>query len=298
MRAVPNLYSNVDAAIQRSELALQNAVNQLSSGKRVNLPSDDPLAFAQNAQSLSRSADVDRYTKNADAVLAQAQAADSVLSSVVTSLNQVISLGVEGGNAGSGTTERTVLAQQVQSVLDGVVAKANTTVNGVALFAGTASVTTPFVSSPTTPNVTVYQGDSASNQAAIGDGFQVTANLAGDSIFTNSSGNVFGSLQGMISALQTGTPSDIAAATASVSTAIAHIGQVRASYGGTSAEVTAQMSFLSQETVTLSTQQASLTNVDIATAATNLTQAQTADSAVLAMAAKILPQSLLTYLHG
>lgn len=297
MRADPNLYTSVNAAIQQSERQLQNAMNQLSSGKRVALPSDDPLAFAQSTTLIAQSAQVDRYTANANTVLSLAQQADSALSSVVTALTQAITLGTEGGNSTVSSSQRASLVQQVQGLLSGVISQANLTSNGHALFAGTAGTSTPFVSDPSSPNGYLYQGNSASNRTDVGQALQVDVNVPGNTVFTNSSGSVLGSLQQVITALQSGVPSDLSSATSAVTAAITQLGQVRAIYGTTINQLNAQNNVLSQDTVSLTAQQNALTGVDFAKAATDLTQAQTTNSAVLAMAAKILPQSLLTYLH-
>ncbi len=297
MRVDPNLYTGINAAIQQSEQTLQTGLNQVSSGKRVVLPSDDPLAFSQSVQSLASSANVDRYTKNADSVLSQAQQADSALSSVVTSLTQAISLGTAAGNSSVTSAQRGTLAQQIQGLLAEVVSQANLNTNGMALFGGTAGTLTPFVTDPGSPNGYTYQGNSESNQALIDENMQVTVNVPGDAIFANANGNVLGSMQQMISAVQTGSAAGLASASAAVTAAIAQVGQIRAVYGSTVNQLTAQNSMLSQETISLTSQQTSLVGVDFATAVTNLTQAQTTNSAVLAMAAKILPQSLLNYLH-
>ncbi len=298
MRVDPNLYTGVNASIQQNEASLQTAVNQLSSGKRVATPSDDPLAFANDLRSVASSATVDTYTKSAQSVMAQAQIADSALSSVVTSLTQAISLGTEGGNGTLTSTQRSSLAQQVQGLLGQVVSQANTTSNGQALFAGTAGTATAFVADPTSVNGYTYQGNSDSNQAQVGQSFSVAVNISGDQIFTNSSGNVLGALQSMVTALGSGSSADIASATSAVSSAIAHVDGIRAMYGNTVNQLTTENDYLSQETVSLTSQQDSLVDIDTATAATNLTQAQTAQSAVLAMAAKILPTSLLNYLQN
>lgn len=298
MRVDPNLYTNINGAIAQSEQQLQTAMNQLSSGKRVALPSDDPLAFAQNVESLASSARVDTYTKNSDSVLSQAQMADSALSSVITSLRQAVSLGTEGGGSTVTSDERASLVDAAQGILSDVVSQANLTSNGGALFAGTAITSTPFVADSTSPTGYTYQGNSDTNQAQVGDGLQVTVNVAGDSIFTSADGSVLGSLQQMISALQTGSSTDLANANAAITAAIAHVGKVRGVYGSTVDQLNAQNSFLSQETLSLTSQQTSLTDVDTATAVTNLTQAQAQNTAVLAMAAKVLPQSLLQYLQN
>lgn len=297
MRANPDMYASVNVSMQRSEQQLQTAMEQLSSGKRVERPSDDPVAFAANVQSLAQSATVDRYTKSADAVLAQAQMADAALSSVVTLLTQAVALGVQGGNDTVTPQQRAGIAQQVQGLLASVVNQANATDNGSALFAGTARTDTAFVPDASSSSGYAYQGDSESNQVSIGDSLSVTENVSGDQIFTSAFGNVLGSLQALQQALTAGDTADISDATAGVSAAIAHVGQMRAVYANTVNQVNAQSDYLSQESVSLTSQQNGLVAMDTARAAVNLTQAQTAQSAVLAMAAKILPMSLLNYLE-
>ena len=297
MRASTNTYSTIDSAIQASEVSLQKAMDQISSGKRVAAPSDDPLAFAQNLQIEASSANLDRYTKSANAALTQAQMADSALSTVVGALTSAISLGTEGANSTITDSQRSVLAQQVQSLLQGVVGSANTTVNGVSLFGGSSSGAEAFVADPSAQNSFLYKGNDATSTVAVGDTSQVNLNVPGDAIFQNSQGNVLGSLQQLVSALQTGDTDDIGDAVTAVSSAISHVSQVRAVYASTVDQINGQNSVLSQETVSLSTQQQNLVGADLATAATNLSQSQVANSAILAMAAKILPESLLNYLH-
>lgn len=296
MRVDPNLSSILSAGIQSTAQALETSVQQLSSGQRVSVPSDDPYAAAANVRSLAESASVDRYTQNSSAVLSQAQTADSALSSVVGELTQAVSLGTEGADGSVTSENRAAIATEVQGLLQEVVSQANLTYNGKSLFSGTADVSAAFVADASSASGYVYQGNSGVNQTAIGDDLQVTTNVPGDQIFTSSNGNVLGSLTQLVTALNTGTSTDIASATSAVSAAIAHVSQQRVIYAGAVNEVNAQDSFLSQETVSLSSQQQSLTGVDMATAITNMTQAQTAHSAMLAAAAKVLPTSLLDYL--
>lgn len=298
MRADPSLYAGVNASIQQSEQSLQTAMGQLSSGKRVASPSDDPLAFATNVQSVAASVAVDTYTKNTAAVASQAQQADAALSSVVTLLTQAISVGTQGGNSTLSSTQRASLAQQVHGLLTEVVSQANTTSNGSALFAGTSGSSTAFVADSTAPSGYTYQGNSGVNQAEVGASFSVNINVPGDQIFTSPSGNVLGSLQGLATALQSGDTDQISSAISAITSAVSHVDQIRAIYGNTVNQLATEGDYLSQETVSLASQQQSLVDIDTATAATNLTQAQTAESAVLAMAAKILPTSLLNYLQN
>jgi|HubBroStandDraft_1064217.scaffolds.fasta_scaffold03933_2 flagellar hook-associated protein 3 FlgL len=297
MRVDPNLSALLNIGIQGTEQALNTAVQQVATGQRVSVPSDDPAAAAENLQSLAESANVDQYTKNGDAVLSQAQMADSALSNVVSELNQAITLGTQGADGSMTSENRAAIATQVQSILSQVVSQANTTSNGVSLFAGTAATVPAFASDSTSPTGYSYQGNSGVNSTAVGDNLQVNVNVPGDQIFTNANGNVLGSLSQLISALGSGTSTDIGDAVAGVKSALTNVSQQRVIYAGVVNQINAQESYLSQETISLTSQQQSLTGVDMSTAVSNLTQAQIAHSTILAAAAKVLPTSLLDYLN-
>lgn len=296
MRVDPNLSSLLNVGIQSTEQALNTAVQQLATGQRVAVPSDDPAAAAANLQSLAESAKVDRFTKNGDAVLSQAQMADSALSNVVNELNQAITLGTQGANGSMTSENRAAIATQVQSVLSEVISQANTTFNGVSLFAGTSGAAPAFASDSTSPTGYSYLGDSGVNSAAVGSDLQVNVNVPGDQIFTNPNGNVLGSLSQLISALVSGTITNIGDAVTALRSALSNVSQQRVVYAGVVNQINAQESYLSQETISLTSQQKSLTGVDTSVAVSNLTQAQIAHSTILAAAAKVLPTSLLDYL--
>lgn len=297
MRVDPNLYTFIGAGIDKTAQTLQGAVQQLSSGLRVASPSEDPTAAAADLRSLAASAMVDSYTRNSETVLAQSQMADSVLSGVVSTLTQALTLGTQAANGTATPQQRSAIATQVQALLQQAVNDANRRYNGASLFAGTLTAKDAFVADTSSPSGYIYQGDSSANQVPVGDGIQLPTGIPGDKVFTNASGDVLGSLSQMATAITSGTTSQIAAAISAVNNAISNIGQQRAAYAGVSSQLQEQESYLSQETVSLTSQQQALTGVDMTAAIEQLTQAQTAHTAVLAAAAKILPLSLLNYLN-
>ena len=144
-------------------------------------------------------------------------------------------------------------------------------------------------------NSYAYVGNSTVNSVPVGDSLSVATNVPGAQLFT-SGANVLGALNSLITALQTGTSAQIQTATTAVSTSLNSVTQQRVPLDNSISQLNSQESFLSQETLTLTTQQTALVGVNLATSATNLAQAETANSAVLAAAAKVLPQTLLTYL--
>lgn len=296
MRVAPNMEPDILAGIQQGETNLQTALQQVSTGRRVNLPGDDPAASADLVQNLAESSNVDQYTKNANTALGQVQTADSVLTSVVSLLTQAVSLGTEGASSTTTASNRQAIATQIQGILSSVVAEANTSYGGVSIFAGSASTAAAFVPDSSSPTGYTYQGNSETNQVQVGDSLQVQVNVPGSTLFTNSSASVLGSLSQLATALASGSTANVGSATTAVDSALNYISAQHAVLGNSINQLNTQESFLSQETITLSTQASNLVDVDTATAAENLAQAEAQNSAVLEAAAKALPTSLLNYL--
>jgi flagellar hook-associated protein 3 len=398
---VANMLSDIQYQMQQSQQALATATQQLSTGLRVNQLSDDPSASANMVRSLAYSANVDQYTSNVSSVLPQMQSADSAISSIVTSLNTAVTLGTSGASSANLTSNKQVIAGQLQSVLSSVIAQANESYQGVYVFGGSNSTTPPFVAASTTytssqgstasplaattalmagsvttisdattgesmtyqaaagdtittlqsaiasavsagtlsagtsatinangqlsigtnsattgivvssndaalgtmtaasgtevANAYAYVGNSGVNTVQVGDSLNVATNLPGNQLLT-SGPNVIGALANLITALQSGTSTEIGTATAAVYSGLTYVGQQRAPLDNAISQLNSQDSYLSQEKITLTTQQTALVGVNLADAATNLSQAQLVNSSVLAAAAKIMPETLLNYL--
>jgi flagellar hook-associated protein 3 FlgL len=296
MRLNPSLNASVLVDIQSSEDAVQTAFQQVSTGLRVNQASDDPSAASEYVQLQSQAATIDQYTANASSALSQAQSADSALTSVVSLLNQAITLGTEGANSTSSDSDRQSIATNIEGILSSVVGLANTTFQGSSLFGGTVSGTAAFTADSSSATGYTYNGNTGVNSISVGGSLSVQTNIPGSTLFTNSSANVLGSLSSLASALKAGNSSDIAIATTNITSALKYVTAQHAVYGNTINQLTSQETYLSQEKVTLTSRESSLVGIDAATAAENLTQAETSNSSVLAAAAKVIQNSLLNYL--
>jgi len=270
----------------------------MSTGKRVNVPSDDPTAAAREVENQTMSNTVDQYTSNATTALSMVQTADSALSGVVTELTKAITLGTEAATGTTNSQNLQAILQQVQGITQTVAAAANTSFHGVYLFAGTKSTTVPFTVNAADPTGYTYNGNSNTNEVGVGEGLSVTMNVPGNQLFQGPTAgtSVLGSLQSLVTALQTGTSTDIGNATNNISSAIANLGQQRVIYGNTESQLTSQQTALQQESTNLATEENSLIGVDMASVTLQFAQAQLANQAALAAAARVLPQSLLDYL--
>ncbi len=298
MRVNPNITPDILASINQTQQQEQTALTEMSTGKRVNVPSDDPTAAAREVENQTMSSAVDQYTSNVSTVLSMVQTADSALSGVVTQLTQAVTLGTEAATGTTNSENQQAILQEVQGIVQSVVAAANTSFHGVYLFAGTKSTTVPFTADASDPTGYLYNGSGDTNEVGVGEGLSVVMNVPGSQLFQGPTAatSVLGSLQGLVTALQSGSSTDIGTATNNISAAISNLGQQRVIYGNSESQLTSQQTALQQETTNLATEENSLVGVDMVSVTLQFAQAQLANQAALAAAARVLPQSLLDYL--
>jgi len=116
-----------------------------------------------------------------------------------------LALATEGANGTLSDANRQAVADQLIGIRDQVLSLANQTYQGSYVFAGTASSTQPFVLDATQPDGVKYNGNTHVNSVTISQGHTIPVNVPGSQIFTNPAGDVLGSLNGLITALQTNT---------------------------------------------------------------------------------------------
>jgi len=298
VRISPTLTQVVLNALNVSDQAEQTALEQMTTGRRVNQASDDPAAAASEVNIAYRMDSCDQYLRSISSLQSEMQTADSSLNSAVTALQNAISLGVEGANGTLSQQDRATLAQQADGITQQILGVANLSYNGHYLFAGTANAQPPYVADPSVPGGIAYQGNDNVNSVEIETGQSVAANQPGSALFSATGANVFQALSDLATALRNpdGTTDEIGNATTELRTAYDQLDQARAFYGNTVDQLTSVQGFLNSEQVQLSQQQNSAVGVDANVAATNLTNAEQARNATVQAAASLNGMSLMDYL--
>jgi len=295
MRVNPNPYPDLLAALNRSREVTEQALFQLSSGRRVNQPSDDPAAAALLVDNHDRATFTARYAQNLTSVQGQYQTADSTLNSVVLSLQRALTLGVQGGNGTLSDDDRASIVNELQGIQDQLLSLANNTFQGRYIFAGTKTTTVPFAKDNTTPSGVRYDGNDAVNTVTIGSGYRLAANKPGSQIFVAPGHDVFLAMSGLIQALQNNTGVDTAVA--SLRDAFDHVSGQRVFYGNSMNQAQAQATYLGTAQMQLSQQEDTLGGADVAAAASQLVNSQNATNATLAAISRISQLTLFDYLQ-
>jgi len=297
MRVNPNFSQDILSDLYTAQNHEDVTLQELSTGQLINMPSDNPAGAAEMVQNQNQQSETDQFLQNTSSVEGLLQTADSTLSSVVEAVNQAISLGTQGANGTNSVPNMQAIAEQVEGIRNQVLQAANTSYQGNYIFAGTATNAAPFTLDASAPDGVDYNGNSDVNTVQIAEGNSVQINVPGNQIFQGAGGDVFGALQQLITALQSGNTSAVGTATTQLGTSLNYLSQQRVFYGNVVDQLNSNQDYLQQEQVNLQTEANTVDGVNMAQAATDLSQAQTTQSAALAALAKVIPQNLLQYLQ-
>jgi flagellar hook-associated protein 3 FlgL len=224
-------------------------------------------------------------------------ASDSALNGVVESLTRAVTVGVEGATGTVSAGDRLSLANEIDGIRDQVLSQANTTFNGIALFAGTNVTATPFVLDANSASGVTYNGNQRVNSVLIGDGHAIPTGVAGDRLFLDPAANAFAALSSLSEALKSNDVGGVATATQAVRGALSHVSNLRVTYGSGLSQLDSAGQFLQSAMLQARTRENDLVGVDPAEAITQMQQAQYARDATLAAVARTQQSSLLDYLQ-
>ncbi len=122
--------------VQVSKLGIQQLEDQLSSGKRFNLPSQDPTA-AIRVIGIQRDLEFrDQTLRNLDSSQSYLNVTESTLGNVQDTLTEIKGLGVESAGNVNSDAEREGWVNQINATLERLTAAANTRYQDRYLFAG------------------------------------------------------------------------------------------------------------------------------------------------------------------
>jgi flagellar hook-associated protein 3 FlgL len=167
--------------INTLESSLDTLDEQISSGQQLTLPSDNPTATSIVLQLQDELATNTQDTTNVSTDQSLMSATDSALQSVSSALSQANSLLLSGNNSTNTTTEFQSLANQVQSIIQGLLNTANSTYQGQYLFGGSETNSPPF--QQLSDGTILYTGDNASINSYIDGNLTVANNVTGIAAF-------------------------------------------------------------------------------------------------------------------
>lgn len=294
-----NTSSLIDALSQQlasQENRIANLQIQLASGRALNQPSDNPVQVTQVMNLSAQASQLLSWQSNADLAKSWLGTANSTANSVLDSMQSARTLLLQASNqAAQDSTSYQAMGKQLQGIISTLNSLSNTQFDGRPIFSGTSASTQAYDSSGN------YLGNSDLPTVVIGPGTgagqTVPLSVAGSQLFGAGTSSVFATLTAVSNALLSGSPtsSQISTALKALDSSISSAQQAAVVLGNSSQEVTSAVSNLTNQLSYVQANQASLQDVNIAVATTQLNAEMTNYHAALWAASAAIPETLAKF---
>lgn len=157
---------------------------QLSTGKKILTPSDDPEVAARIIDLNQSIKQTEQHQNNINTARQRLTFESTALQNASNILQRVSELGVQGLNATYSLSDRAAIAEEMDGLNQQLVSIANTkNTNGEYLFSGFKSATVPFSKETVNPGAYSYAGDTNTRFIQIGSTRQLADGDAGSAVF-------------------------------------------------------------------------------------------------------------------
>ena len=284
-----NILSDLNAAQAR----LRKTQEQLSSGKILNKPSDDP---SQVARAMTLRSDLEaakQFQQSASEATGWTDVTDSALSSIADVLLRVRELTIQAANGAAGPESHRAIAEELEQLVDSVKTAGNATYGGRFVFAGTNTATRPYTMGATD----TYLGDDQRVVRQIGSGVAVPVNITGMEAIGNGTSGILGTMRTIIAATTAGDHTALSGQLGALDSRLDELNAVRAQVGATSNRVAIASSRLAEYEGTALQLLNDTESVDIAKAMIDFSTQQAALQAGLRAGSEVVQASLLDFLR-
>ncbi len=295
-------YDTVTQNLAKTSDAMFRANQVVSTGKRINRLSDDPVGMVSVLSLRSSLEYIGQLERNITMGNSWLNMGETALSQVEDILSQAKSLTIQMASANTGESERANSAEVAEGFLQQVLSLANTMVDGRYIFAGTNTETAPFELDDDDPgNRTVtYNGNGTEFAIEIAREIKVVVGRDGRDIFGDDDpageDNIFKTLIDLKKALE---DNDVAGLQVTMDELDGQMDGIRAVLADTGSKLNRldlKASIIKDLRLTYTDRKSQLEDADMAEAVMDLMAKETAYQAALNSSAKVMKMSLVDYL--
>ncbi|MDA8216034.1 MAG: flagellar hook-associated protein FlgL [Dehalococcoidales bacterium] len=299
MRVTNKMMANlVTANLRRNAERLAASHERLSTGRRLNRPSDDPSALSRALSVRRTIGENEQYMRNIDNASGWLSATDVALARVGDLVTRASDLAARGANDTLGAEQRTAMAGEVTQLLEDLLQVANSSHGDDYLFAGVEQGQAPYTADdPLLPTNVTYQG-AGKLERTIGADAKMAINPAdgGDAFEFAPGRTVFDALISLRDALLANDQATISASLDDLDSAQTHVSSLRAAIGAKVTRLQHAGDQLKAGQVEMQAQLSKDQDLDVAEELMNYSTGETTYKAALGTAAKTLMPSLIDYL--
>jgi flagellar hook-associated protein 3 FlgL len=281
--------------INSSQAALANTEEELSSGKTINQPSDNPYGAALAVQLNGQLSQLNDYTNPITDGQAWTQTATSALNSIQQQVQRAQELVTEAGNGTMSQTDLSDMGGEINQIISSIQSTANAQYNGQYVFSGISTSTAPYDSSGN------YQGSSTQVTREIGPNASATVSVdISSALGTSSTNGLLSTLSNIANQLTTGSGTSALNTTdlTDLQTGLNSLGTLQTQLGTTTDSMTMAASTLSDMQTSVTSDLSNDTEANMATTETTYSNEEAAFEAALKAGASIVQSSLMDFLSS
>lgn len=277
---------------------IADAQREISTGKRITKPSDDPTGAHRAIVLRGQIAESQRHAKNVDEATGWLTTTDTALASMQDIVHRVRELTVQGANDTTDPDARNAIALEIDQLADALKTAANANYAGQYVFSGTQTTTAPYA-----PGSDTYQGDAGTIAREIGPGVSVQINALGSTVVGSGGGDgkLLATLRNIAADLRAGTAAGANSLRTTdlqdLDTNLDTLGQARSIIGATQNRLDAAATRLADITDANTKLLSDTEDADMSEAILDLTTQQTVYQAALRAGASIIQTSLMDFLR-
>lgn len=275
---------------------LDHLQNQLSTGRRINKPSDDPVGISFSMRYRSELAANDQYESNVDSALSWLDYSDTMLGQAGNVFQRVRELAVKAANGANPQGAMDAVKEEIDQLNEQLFSIGNSEFNGKYVFNGQKTDIAPYTDIATANSIDTHDG---TIQFEIGVGVKLGVNITGNQVFGNSadSDNAFTVMNEFQTALQSSDHDAISDLIAKIDTRMDKILLQRSDIGAKTNRIELAQDRLKDIGINLQTLQSKTEDADMAEVITNLKMEENVYQASLSAGSKIIQPSLVDFLR-
>jgi flagellar hook-associated protein 3 FlgL len=288
---------NAIAGLEESASRLLEFQRQVSTGKRIEKPSDDPSATLGSIGEHNETAAIDQYARATDTVASRLAVVDTVLSDLITQLTAGLVASASARGSGKTQVQRDAAATDLEGIRDTIFADLTTSFNGTYVFSGSATTVAPFTRVGSGP-ISAYAGSTSEMVVDIDQQRSVKVAFNGQVISQGGDPqDIFVEFDTLITAVRAGNTAGIDAGMQALQRMFDRVSTAQGRVGADQRTIDEQKLRLDQLKRASQQRLSSLEDANMAEAITGMTQADAAYRASLGAVNSVTRLSLMDYLR-
>lgn len=278
---------------------LQKVNNQLSTGKEISKPSQNPFLATRIMDYDTEIARKEQFLRNIEDVDGYLDVTDGAMGQLNEQMKRLKELAIQASTETYSAEERLVIAKEVEGIMGAMVDTLNTSFDDKYIFAGMQTTTRPFeLTKNPDGSITVdYNGDNEVVQVEISKGVKVDRNITGQAVLGDVNGrNLFETLNDLVVALNNNDSAKISSLIPEMDEHFDNVLQLRGKVGATQARMELAAEKANDEILSLTELLSASEDVDWAAKIIEYKTLETGYTASLQVSSNILQSTLLDFL--